>query len=106
MKTYKIRLENTALQDIDLAYVWGCEQWGVEKAKKWYRAIKEATRSLSTFPERYPIAPELEQEELGDEVRKMVFQRYRILFTIKKDTVNILHVRGAYKADVSEENEE
>lgn len=103
MKKYKVKLETTALRDIELSYVWGCEQWGVEKAKTWYRAIKGAIRTLATIPERHSIASELEQEELGDEVRKMVFQRYRILFTVKQDTVHVLHVRGAHKGEVSEE---
>lgn len=105
MKSYKIRLETTALKDIELSYVWGSERWGVEKAKKWYRAIKAAIKSLSSFPERHPIAPELEQEELGDEVRQMIFQRYRILFVVQENTVNILHVRAPYKGEVSEEEE-
>lgn len=103
MKKYRIILETTALQDIELSYVWGREQWGAEQAKKWYGILKAAIRTLSTLPERHPIAPELEREELGDQVRQMVFQRYRILFTIKENTVHVLHVRGSYSGETSGE---
>lgn len=106
MKPYKILLETTALRDIEISYVWGRERWGTEKAKKWYRAIKGAIKSLANLPERYPLAPELELEDLGEEVRQMVFQRYRILFTIKKKTVHVLHIRGAYHEDTGMEDEQ
>lgn len=100
---YRVITQPEAQQEIRISLAWGHEKWGAEQAQKWAQGIRKAIASLSTFPERYPIAPELEQEELGDEVRKMVFQRYRILFTIKKDTVHILHVRGSYTGEVNEE---
>lgn len=103
MKKYQIILETTALQEIELSYVWGREQWGADQARRWYQILKETIRSLSTLPERHPIAPEFEREELGDQIRQMVFQRYRILFTVRENKVHVLHVRGAYKSNESEE---
>ena len=32
----------------------------------------------------------------GTEIRQMIFGRYRILFNIEGDVVNVLHVRGAF----------
>lgn len=66
----------------------------------------QAVYSLSEFPERHSLVPQEEQEELGTEVRQIIFQRYRILFTIQKNTVYVLHVRGAFKGNVSTEQEE
>lgn len=107
MKKYKIKLEISVLQDIERSYVWGCKQWGVEQAKKWYRSTKETIRNLAVFPERHPVAPETEgKTEFQEEIRQMVFQRYRILFTIKGNTVHVLHVRGAFKGNMSTEQEE
>ena len=107
MKKYKIKLESSVLQDIELSYVWGRDQWGIEQAKKWYRSTKEAIRSLAVFPERHHITPDTQEKaEFQEEIRQMIFQRYRILFTIKENTVHVLHLRGAFKGDVSTEQEE
>lgn len=106
MKKYKIKLETSVLQDIEQSYVWGCKQWGVEQAQKWYRSAKETIRNLAVFPERLPIAPEAKDTtEFQEEIRQMVFQRYRILFTVKGNTVHVLHLRGAYKGSANNEEE-
>jgi hypothetical protein len=41
-----------------------------------------------------PVAPESEQ--LGISIRHLIVGRYRILFTVKGNTVTILHVSGPY----------
>jgi hypothetical protein len=51
-------------------------------------------KRLSQFPEACPIAPE--SKEFNRELRQFVIDRYRVIFTIQKDTVKILYVRGAY----------
>jgi plasmid stabilization system protein ParE len=43
------------------------------------------------MPARYPLAPE--NEEHANEIRQLVYGRYRILFTIQPGRVVILHVR-------------
>jgi plasmid stabilization system protein ParE len=106
MIKYQVITQPDAQQEIRESLAWGHKKWGVAQAQKWAQGIRKAIASLSSFPERYPVAPELEQEQLGDQARQMVFQRYRILFTIKENTVHVLHVRGAYYQDVSEEDEE
>src|SRR5438128_497423 len=97
--TYRVKTELPAQQEIRASLAWGREKWGVAQAQKWVQGLRKAIATLSTFPERYPIVPELEQEELGHEVRQMIFQRYRTLFTIKKNTVHVLHVRGPFKGN-------
>jgi plasmid stabilization system protein ParE len=106
MKKFKVAITQPAFQDLHKSYLWGCEQWGVKQAKKWLRQAKQAVYSLSAFPERHSLVSQEEQEELGTDVRQIIFQRYRILFTIQKNTVYVLHVRGAFKGDVNTEQEE
>ena len=43
-----------------------------------------------------PLAPE--DDEFSAEIRQMIVGRYRILFTIRKQKVHVLHIRGAYPA--------
>jgi plasmid stabilization system protein ParE len=94
MKKYKVIIEPSAHQDLRQSYLWGTEEWDVAQAKKWLREIRKAAMSLSSLPERHPIAPE--SDEFNEEVRQLVYGRYRILFTIRQKTVYILHCRGAY----------
>jgi plasmid stabilization system protein ParE len=100
---YRVKTGTPAQQEIRISYVWGCEKWGVSQAQKWVQELRKAIASLSMFPERYGFAPEQEQEELGHEVRQMIFQRYRVLFTVKETTVHVLHVRGSYTGEGNEE---
>ena len=103
MKKYKVAITNPAAQDLRESYLWGCKKWGVKQAKQWLRQAQQAAYSFSEFPQRHSLVPKGEQEELGAEVRQMIFQRYRILFTIQKNTVYILHVRGAAKGEINTE---
>jgi len=50
--------------------------------------------SLSLLPKGFPLAPE--DDEFTEEIRQMIVGRYRVLFTIRKHTVHVLHVRGAH----------
>jgi hypothetical protein len=35
-------------------------------------------------------------DEFAEEIRQMIVGRYRVLFTIQKGKVHVLHIRGAY----------
>jgi plasmid stabilization system protein ParE len=97
MKPYTVITDPPAEHDIEASYRWGCMVWGVSQAQKWARELRKAINSLSEFPERHPIAPE--NDQFTEDIRQLIFHRYRILYTIQKKTVHILHVRGAYVAD-------
>lgn len=103
---YRVIIQPSAHQELRVSIAWGREKWGDEQAQKWAQGIRKAIASLATFPERHPIAPGLEHEELGHEVRQMIFHRYRVLFTVGEKTVHVLHIRGSYTGEVSEEENE
>jgi len=50
--------------------------------------------NISLMPRGFPIAPE--DDEFSEEIRQMNVGRYRVLFTIRKRNVHVLHVRGAH----------
>ena len=88
---YKVIFHSQAILDIETSFNWGLRVWGKTQAKKWanqfYRTCK---KRLSQFPESCPIA--LESKDLGATIRHLIIDRYRALFVIEGDTVEILYV--------------
>ena len=52
--------------------------------------LLQAAQALEQFPHRCPLAPE---SGAALEIRQLLYGRYRVLFTIARDTVYILHIR-------------
>ncbi|HLA09659.1 MAG TPA: type II toxin-antitoxin system RelE/ParE family toxin [Pyrinomonadaceae bacterium] len=100
MKKYSVILHPDAEIDILSSYEWGCRAWGEEQARSWARELREAIMTrLASLPESCPLAPET--GELGIQIRQLLVRRYRILFLVKKRTVTILHVKGAYISKIN-----
>jgi plasmid stabilization system protein ParE len=97
MKRYRVVIEQSAQTDIERSHQWGVRHWGTSQAHEWARQLRQLCRELATFPSRHPVAPE--DEEFVETIRHMVSGRYRILFTIRGDSVHVLHVRGPFKGD-------
>jgi plasmid stabilization system protein ParE len=61
----------------------------------WFDRFEQSILSLSEFPERCPVDPNLSTPRR--EVRKLLFGRrnhvYRVYFTIIEGVVKVLHVR-------------
>jgi plasmid stabilization system protein ParE len=97
MKRYAVVFEKSAQADFRRSYDWGCRVWGKKEAQRWTRQLRAAVlRQLSIVPKGFPLAPE--DDEFSEEIRQMIVGRYRVLFTIKKGKVHVLHVRGAHNA--------
>ncbi len=92
---YRAQLSAKAERDVDDVLAWLCQQGAIAAARRWYEGLLAAVGSLERQPERCPLAPEA--EELGIELRELLFGRrrgvYRILFIVEQRTVNILHIR-------------
>jgi plasmid stabilization system protein ParE len=95
MKRYAVVFEESAQADVRGSYYWGCRVWGKKEAQRWIRELRTAVfNQLSIMPKGFPPAPE--NDEFSEEIRQMIVGRYRVLFTIKKGKVHVLHVRGAH----------
>ena len=95
MKRYAVVFEESAQLDVRGSYDWGCSAWGKKAAQRWVRELRAAVlNQLALIPKGFPLAPE--DEEFSEEIRQMVVGRYRVLFTIRKHKVHVLHVRGAH----------
>ncbi len=92
--THRVLIQPSAEEDIDSIVRWIAEN-SPRNAGEWYQRIKNAISSLSQNPKRCPIAPE--NEFFEEEIRHLLYGRrqyiYRILFTVHKDVVHVLHVR-------------
>ncbi len=95
MKRYRVIFTEEAKQDIRNSLRWGVDRWGTDMALRWFRDIKSHTRKiLSVFPFGQPLAPK--SDELGREIRHLIFGRYRVLFEVSGKTVTVIHVIGSY----------
>lgn len=94
MKKFKVVIELSAGADIQESYDWGVLTWGKPMADEWVNKLQTTITDIGLFPESYAVAPE--SYVFLQVVRQSIFGRYRILFTIQKRVVHILHVRGAY----------
>lgn len=95
MKRYTVVFGESAQADVRGSYDWGCRAWGKKEAKRWVRDLRTAVlKQLSLMPKGFPIAPE--DDEFSEEIRQLIVGRYRVLFTVRRHKVHVLHVRGAH----------
>jgi plasmid stabilization system protein ParE len=92
--TYQVVVQPSAQAEIEMAYEWTAERAPMA-ATRWYNRLVDAIRSLADNPERCALASE--DEYFPEEIRNLLYGKrrnaYRILFTIRGDTVHVLHVR-------------
>ena len=87
---YRVEITEPAQQNIQGAYDWlGAES--LRAANTWIDGLLETVESLDTFPLRCPLAPE--STDHPEEIRQILYGSYRILFSVRKLKVFVLHVR-------------
>jgi plasmid stabilization system protein ParE len=95
---HEVRLVAHAQAEIDENVAWLLAHLP-ESAQKWHVGMLEKLLTLQDHPERCPLADEA--TSLGIELRELLFGKrrntFRILFTIDGNTVNVLHVRRAFR---------
>jgi plasmid stabilization system protein ParE len=96
---YRVRLTPEAEADIEEMYRWLIARTPLRGAE-WFNGMMDASESLASHPQRCPLAPET--PFFPEEIRQLLYGKgrgvHRILFTIKDDSVVVLHVRhGARK---------
>src|SRR5690348_2211700 len=92
--TYQVAVQPSAEAEMEAAYEWAAERAPITAAR-WYNGLVDAIRSLADNPERCPLAPE--NDYFPEEIRNLIYGKrrnaYRIIFTIRGDTVHVLQVR-------------
>lgn len=93
---FKVYISRTAESDIEEAYLWWSEHRSSVQANKWYGSILDSIKTLSSMPDRCPLAEEA--ADLGSQVRQLLFgigggrPTHRILFQVHDKAVHILRV--------------
>ena len=105
MKEYQIVFSPTALEDLDSTLAWLADE-APEKVAEWYQSIKTHIDTLKHLPEAHPLAAE--NGLWGtEELRQLLFQgypsKYRVIYTLKDDTVQILSIRHGARRFLHEE---
>lgn len=91
--TFRVETTTAAEQDADAIFEWLLSQHAGATGMRWFMALKDTIASLAKFPERFCSG----NSAFPFEVRHLLYGHpphvYRILFTIEKKTVYILHIR-------------
>ena len=87
---YSVEITEPAQQNIQEAYDWLSAE-SSRAATAWIDGLLETIESLDAFPLRCPLAPE--STDHPEEIRQILYDSYRILFSVQKPNVFVLHVR-------------
>lgn len=94
---YRVVVTPTADTEAMGAFRWYAER-SVPAAERWYDGLNAALASLTDRPGRFPVSEE-DSAALGCEIRTLLHGKrpgvYRILYTIRDDTVTVLRIRHA-----------
>ena len=97
MKEYRVNITPTAEKDLEQRYLQIAED-SPENAVNWYLGLVDAIGKLDVMAERCPIAPEDVDLQLG--IRHLIVGQYRVLYWIKNNQVDVLHIRHSTHARV------
>ncbi len=94
MKKYRVSVSANAKANL-LDYYEHASKHAPRTADRWYDRFDVALQTLSTLPQRWPVASE--SEIYPEQIRQMLFGKgtsvYRVLFTIVEDEITVLHIR-------------
>jgi plasmid stabilization system protein ParE len=100
-------VQPSAQQEMEAAYEWIAGR-ALLTAARWYNGLLQVLKSLADNPQRCPLAPE--DEYFPEEIRNLLYGRrkniYRVIFTIRGDSVHVLHFRKAARRTLRPEREE
>ncbi|MFO0954170.1 MAG: type II toxin-antitoxin system RelE/ParE family toxin [Isosphaeraceae bacterium] len=93
--TYRVIVTPTAEAEAMETFRWYAER-SPEVAERWLADLERAIAGLADHPDRRAVLKD-ESEALGCEVRRLLHGRrraaFRILYTIRGDTVWVLRIR-------------
>jgi len=103
---YFVRLTSRAEQDVAEVLGWFHDQRATAAGGRWYRRLMDHIDTLEHNPQRCALADEA--EEIDIEIRELLIgnrrRQYRLLFHIRKRTVNILRVWHSARDAVSRDD--
>jgi plasmid stabilization system protein ParE len=101
---FRIRVTARALADAEAAHAWMAENISPAFAERWYQGLFEQIDTLMHHPTRCPVAPE--SRRFAEEIRELTYckkkrkNKYRILFSIDRETVTILYIHHSARKEL------
>ena len=99
---YRIIIEPTAEQGIRDAVRWKTARVSPALAARWYNGLLKKVDTLKTHSSRCPLAAE--NDKFPEDLRELIYGKrrntYRIVFTIRADTVHVLFVHHAARDEL------
>lgn len=93
--TFRVEVTAAAEEEADQILDWLLSQHAGDAGVRWFLSLQVAIASLAELSKRCGLTPET--AAFPFEVRQLFYGHaphvYRILFTIERDTVFILHIR-------------
>jgi plasmid stabilization system protein ParE len=102
MPVFRVEPTENALSDAEEAFLWIHDE-SPEATFKWYEGLLERFRSLQKNPFRCSIAPE--SVFFDEEIRHLIYGKYRILFIAVEKNVFILRVRHGAREHLKPESD-
>jgi plasmid stabilization system protein ParE len=97
-KKYKVNISLNAQKDLEHIFFYIAED-SINNAKKFILELEKKIYSLDTFPERFALIPE--NIFFGTSYRYIVHKKYRVIYKIANNSVQILRVvHGAKLLDL------
>jgi plasmid stabilization system protein ParE len=87
---YRVEVSRRAERDIEEAFDY-IDSRAPLNAIRWREALQRRLQALGTNPDGFGFAPEDEVAKAN--VRQLLYGRYRILYTVREDTVFVITVR-------------
>ncbi|MDD2325704.1 MAG: type II toxin-antitoxin system RelE/ParE family toxin [Alphaproteobacteria bacterium] len=97
---YAVIVQDTAIRSLEVIYRHIAQDEPVNAAR-YAQQLRKACESLKAFPKRCPVA--FENGLGGLELRHLIFDSYRIIFTVQDKTVHILDIRHAARLPLVKE---
>ena len=98
---YRVEISPSALADAEDAFLW-IQKDSPQKAEEWYNGLVDTIISLENFPKRCPFAAE--SQDIGREIRQLLYKGHRILFGVTDDVVQVFRIRHTARDRLSSDD--
>jgi plasmid stabilization system protein ParE len=96
VRRFRVIIASAARDEIAEAVTYLSNQASPDAAARWLDELEQLLASLGEMPERFPVAPDDRYFPQGT-LRHAIHHSHRVLFTLRGDSVLVLHLRHAMR---------
>lgn len=99
---HKIIFQNTAIRSLERIYAYISKD-NPAHAQRYLKRLRAKCQTLANNPKRCPEA--FENGLGGMDIRHLIFDQYRVIFTVVGLTVHVLEIRHAARLPIGKETD-